>query len=210
MTTPSSTSLTIRRAGEADVVEIVDLAQAAYRGEGGWTTEAHLVSGSRTHADEVRGMLADPAVTLLVAELEATEREPESPGAEEADAGTSGAAESAGTSGTSLVGCCYTRQDPADDAGTIRAELGLFAVHPSAQSRGLGGRLLESQADLLGQAGVDVLMIQVLQSRTELHAWYERHGFLRTGAAVPFPGDPEWLQVQGLGMDLMERPLRTS
>lgn len=191
MTTPPSASLTIRRAREADVDEIVDLAQAAYRGEGGWTTEAHLVSGSRTHSDEVRGMLADPAVTLLVAELDATE-------------------DDSGVSGGSIVGCCYTRQDPADDDGTTRAELGLFAVHPSAQSRGLGGRLLESQADLLGRAGVDVLMIQVMQSRTELHAWYERHGFLRTGAAVPFPGDPEWLQVQGLGMDLMERPLRAS
>ena len=50
-------------------------------------------------------------------------------------------------------------------------------------------------------------MIQVLQSRPELHSWYERHGFVRTGQAVPFPGDPARLKVGGLGMDVMERPL---
>ena len=50
-------------------------------------------------------------------------------------------------------------------------------------------------------------MIQVLQSRPELHRWYERHGFTRTGRAVPFAGDAAMLKVAGLGMDIMERPL---
>src|SRR5690606_15883313 len=57
---------TLRRATSEDVEQIVDLVQAAYRGEGGWTTEAHLVEGHRTDAAEVHAMLADPAVTLLV------------------------------------------------------------------------------------------------------------------------------------------------
>ncbi|APX34200.1 GNAT family N-acetyltransferase [Brachybacterium sp. P6-10-X1] len=188
MTISQDTDLQVRPARPADVPDIVDLVQAAYRGEGGWTTEAHLVRGARTHPDEVHGMLADDAVVLLVAEA-VTDLEP------------------AADSPADVVGCCYTRQEPADVNGRIQAELGLFAVHPSAQSRGLGGRLLESQAELLRSAGVDVLMIRVLQSRPELHAWYERHGFVRTGAAVPFPGDPSWLTVEGLGMDVMERPL---
>ena len=106
------------------------------------------------------------------------------------------------------LGCCYTRRDPADADGIHRAELGLFAVDPSAQSRGIGGRLLEAQAELLRDAGVDVLVIQVLQSRPELHAWYERHGFTRTGRSVPFAGNVDWLKVSGLGMDIMERPLQ--
>lgn len=186
MTISQSTDLTIRPARLEDVPEIVDLVQAAYRGEGGWTTEAHLVRGARTHADEVHEMLTDDAVTLLVAELE---RPAEAPVAD-------------------VVGCCYTRQEPPGADGLVQAELGLFAVHPSAQSRGLGGRLLESQAELLTGAEVDVLMIRVLQSRDELQAWYERHGFVRTGTAVPFPGDPAWLTVEGLGMDVMERSLR--
>src|SRR5699024_5342134 len=124
-------------------------------------------------------MLADPQVTLLVAENDGA-----------------------------LVGCSYTRRDPADDAGVSRAELGLFAVRPAMQGRGLGGRLLEAQAELLASAGVDVLVIQVLQGRPELQRWYQRHGFTPVGRAVPFAGNPDWLKVAGLGMDIMERPLR--
>jgi len=176
---PHSTGVVLREAADGDVPELVDLVQAAYRGEGGWTTEAHLVDGHRTDAAEVRAMLADPQVTLLVAENDGA-----------------------------LVGCSYTRRDPADDAGVSRAELGLFAVRPAMQGRGLGGRLLEAQAELLASAGVDVLVIQVLQGRPELQRWYQRHGFTPVGRAVPFAGNPDWLKVDGLGMDIMERPLR--
>lgn len=170
---------TLRPARAADVPALVELVQSAYRGEGGWTTEAHLVAGSRTDAGEVRAMLADEAVTLLVAE----------------QAGR-------------VLGCCYTRREPTGQGGRERAELGLFAVHPSAQSRGLGARLLEAQADHLRAAGVEVLVIQVLQGRPELHAWYRRHGFAPTGTCVPFAGDADQLKVDGLGMDVMERPLQ--
>lgn len=211
-TTPTATpaaGITLRLAEDADVTDIVDLTQAAYRGQGGWTTEAHLVDGHRTDVDEVRTMLAEPTVTLLVAESDGVvvgccytrrEVEPVDTGADaeasvRADAGTGGAA------GTGA------RTETDADRG-LRAELGLFAVHPSVQSRGLGGRLLEAQAELLREAGCETLMIQVLQSRPELSAWYERHGFARVGRSVPFAGDPEWLKVAGLGMDIMERPLR--
>jgi GNAT superfamily N-acetyltransferase len=187
MTAPPTTDIALRPAQEADVPAIVDVVQRAYRGEGGWTTEAHLVKGSRTHADDVRAMLADDAVTLIVAETTVGE-DPT----------------------VRLVGCCYTHREPAEGESASRAELGLFAVDPAAQSRGLGGLLLETQAETLREAGVEVLMIRVLQSRPELHAWYERHGFARTGLAVPFPGDPARLVVEGLGMDVMERPLQSS
>lgn len=177
--TSPHTGAVLREAADDDVPELVDLVQAAYRGEGGWTTEAHLVDGHRTDAVEVRAMLDDPQVTLLVAEHDGE-----------------------------LVGCSYTRREPADDAGVSRAELGLFAVDPAMQGRGLGGRLLEAQAELLESAGVDVLVIQVLQGRPELQQWYRRHGFAPVGRAVPFAGNPDWLKVDGLGMDIMERPLR--
>ena len=173
------TPVVLRPAGDADVPALVDLVQAAYRGEGGWTTEAHLVGGRRTDAREVRAMLADPRVTLLVA----------------------------GRDGSPL-GCCYTRRDSPGADGVARAELGLFAVHPSAQGRGLGSQLLEAQATVQREAGVEVLEIQVLQRRPELHAWYERHGFTAVGREVPFAGDPDRLKVDGLGMEIMERRLR--
>src|SRR5699024_10672052 len=64
--TSPHTGAVLREAADDDVPELVDLVQAAYRGEGGWTTEAHLVDGHRTDAVEVRAMLDDPQVTLLV------------------------------------------------------------------------------------------------------------------------------------------------
>lgn len=172
---------TLRPAHEADVPQLVDLVQAAYRGSGGWTTEEHLVAGTRTDAGELRAMLADPAVTLLVLEEDGA-----------------------------LLGCCYTRRDGEDEAGRTRAELGLFAVHPSAQSRGLGARLLDAHAELLRGEGIEVLMIQVLQARPELHAWYERRGFFPTGRSVPFAGRIDDLRVDGLGMDIMELALQSA
>lgn len=57
----------IRRATAADVDAVVALVESAYRGDSsraGWTTEADLLDGQRTDADEVRAVLDD----LVVAE----------------------------------------------------------------------------------------------------------------------------------------------
>ena len=57
----------LRAAGPQDVDAVVALVESAYRGESsraGWTTEAYLLDGQRTDADEVRAVLPD----LLVAE----------------------------------------------------------------------------------------------------------------------------------------------
>src|SRR5699024_11368822 len=112
---------------------------------------------------EVRAMITDPAVTLIVAQG------PDGP-----------------------VGCCYTRTEG------DRAELGLFAVHPAAQSGGIGGRLLEAQVENLSGAGGRELMLQVPRPRPELHAWYERHGLRATGVERTFPAAHARLTVPGL------------
>jgi ribosomal protein S18 acetylase RimI-like enzyme len=59
-----SSPLQFRRAGVNDVEAIVALVESAYRGDAsrlGWTTEADLLDGQRTDADEVRGLVADAA-----------------------------------------------------------------------------------------------------------------------------------------------------
>ena len=52
-----------RTAEPTDVDELVTLINDAYRREGGWTTEAHLLAGQRTDAAAVRELLD----TLIVA-----------------------------------------------------------------------------------------------------------------------------------------------
>lgn len=60
---------TIRPAGTSDVDELVDLVNAAYRehdGQQGWTTEAALLGGKRTDAEEILVALSSPTARILV------------------------------------------------------------------------------------------------------------------------------------------------
>ncbi len=59
-----------RYARGADCVAIVALVESAYRGETsrvGWTTEADLLGGQRTDAEDISSVLAEPDVRLLLA-----------------------------------------------------------------------------------------------------------------------------------------------
>ena len=71
MTASQPESLTYRTASAGDVQAIVALVQSAYRGEAsraGWTTEADLLDGQRTDADEVAALIGAPASRILLCE----------------------------------------------------------------------------------------------------------------------------------------------
>ncbi|HET9732989.1 MAG TPA: GNAT family N-acetyltransferase [Acidimicrobiales bacterium] len=62
--------LTFRTAGPADVTAVVDLVESAYRGDpsrAGWTTEADLLDGRRTGADEVAALVAEVGSEIVLA-----------------------------------------------------------------------------------------------------------------------------------------------
>lgn len=79
MTATRHGAVTLREADPADLATLLDLVHRAYRAEGGWTTEAHLVAGARADADEIREAITDEVHLLLVAERDGA-----------------------------VVGCCYT------------------------------------------------------------------------------------------------------
>jgi N-acetylglutamate synthase-like GNAT family acetyltransferase len=138
----------IRPARPDDVAPLLELVHAAYRGKGGWTTEADLIDGGRTDADELTELLPD----LLVAEDE-----------------------------TGLLGCCaLTARDGVGYFGT-------FAVRPTLQGGGVGSRLLAAAEERARAAGLPAVEMTVLSVRTELIAYYERRGYVRTGESRPFP-----------------------
>lgn len=61
----------LRHATLADVPAIVALVESAYRGDAsraGWTTEADLLDGHRTDADDVRACIERPRSVVLLAE----------------------------------------------------------------------------------------------------------------------------------------------
>lgn len=173
----------IREAVPGDGAALAPIIEAAYRGTGGWTTEAHLIGGTRTTPAEVEAMIADPATTLLVAVAEAPE-----PGGPQR-----------------VLGCCAVH--PSEAEGVEISEFGLFAVDPAAQSGGIGRLLLDGAEGVLRARGEHELEIRVLQSRPELRAWYERRGFVPTGEVRPFPGDAADLRVADLAMDVLIKQL---
>ena len=141
----------IRSARPSDVPALVELVTSAYRGEAsraGWTTEADLIDGGRTDADELTELLPD----LLVAED---------------DSGP--------------LGCCVmTARDGVGYFGT-------FAVRPTLQGGGVGSQLLAAAERRAAEQGLPAVEMTVLSVRSELIAYYERRGYVRTGETRPFP-----------------------
>ncbi|MCK9538356.1 GNAT family N-acetyltransferase [Dokdonella sp.] len=68
------------------------------------------------------------------------------------------------------------------------AYLGMFSVHPGQQARGLGRRVLaECERIAAAEWGAREMRMTVIVQRSELIAWYERRGYVRTGITKPFP-----------------------
>lgn len=69
-----------------------------------------------------------------------------------------------------------------------KAYLGMFAVDPMKQGKGIGYSLLvEAEKYVKNQWGCQVLQMTVITIRSELIDWYLRHGYIRTGIFKPFP-----------------------
>ena len=156
----------LRPATAADGPQVAALVHAAYRSE-----ESRL--GWTTEADLVGGQRVDAA---MVADLVRD------------DQSVVLLAVAASEAGESLLACCHLEQRA--DA----ALLGMVAVRPGQQGRGIGRRMLAAAEEHARTAwGVRSLEITVINHRTELIAWYERCGFGRTGVDHPFPyGDERY------------------
>lgn len=81
-----------------------------------------------------------------------------------------------------LVACCQL-----EHRGS-HAYFGMFAVRPQRQGGGLG-RLVLAEAERVARSEWDASEMQmtVIRQRSDLIAWYERRGYLRTGELSPFP-----------------------
>ncbi|MDH5765594.1 MAG: GNAT family N-acetyltransferase [Gammaproteobacteria bacterium] len=74
------------------------------------------------------------------------------------------------------------------------AYLGMFAVNPCQQSKGIGSLLLaEAEKYVFQQWQCLSLKMSVISLREELIAWYQRRGFTVTGETLAFPyGDERY------------------
>ncbi|MGH8110507.1 MAG: GNAT family N-acetyltransferase [Rhodanobacteraceae bacterium] len=158
--------LRFRAAVPADIDAIVALTESAYRGNAsraGWTTEADLLDGQRTDAGEVGALIADRSGKVLLAECDGK-----------------------------LLASCVVQRLIGEHAGD--GHFGMFSVRPALQGRGTGSAVL-SEAERIARDDwhCPVMRMTVIDARVELLAWYERHGYRRTGESRPFPyGDPRF------------------
>lgn len=143
----------------ADIPALATLVNSAYRGEAS-------TQGWTTEAHLLDGQRTDAADLLgLLAAPEATILLCTNPAGE-------------------LLGSVYLHPEP-DGA----LYLGMLSVAPTRQGQGIGKHLLEAAESYARQNACSRMRITVISVRTELLAWYERHGYHRTGATEAFPTD---------------------
>jgi ribosomal protein S18 acetylase RimI-like enzyme len=172
--------LHFRSARPQDADAIVLLVESAYRGESsraGWTTEADLLDGQRTDREDVLQAMASPASKIVLAQPAPTKdrAQPAHPEQEHAL--------------PELLGSVLVQRDLAGIA-----HIGMFAVRPSLQSRGLGSALLQ-EAERVAREEFQATRAEmtVIEQRLDILAWYQRRGYRPTGATEPFPyGNPRF------------------
>ena len=156
---PAGSAIELEQADESDLPALADLMNAAYGGTG--------EIASWTHVKEfIVGDRTSPAALR---------------------------AEMAGSPGAALL--VVRRREGGALRGSVWLEprsasvwyLGSLTVDPREQNAGLGRRILEAAERRIAALGGTQVVIDVLNVRGSLIAWYERRGYRLTGEANPFP-----------------------
>jgi ribosomal protein S18 acetylase RimI-like enzyme len=83
------------------------------------------------------------------------------------------------TEGNKILGCLRL-----DNRGE-KMYLGMFAVNPETQGKGVGKLLLLAAEEEARKQNCHCIEMTVISVRSELIAWYNRHGYFGTGAEKP-------------------------
>ncbi len=107
------------------------------------------------------------------------------------------------TDSDQLLGCVELRQEK------DKLYLGMLSVAPHTQSKGIGKKLLKAGEDQAKELGINTMIMTVISVRSELIAWYIRHGYILTGERKPFiVPDTRWgIPKQTLEFVVLEKHL---
>ncbi len=84
-------------------------------------------------------------------------------------------------SNNDIIGSVYLQKE------TDGLYLGMLTVNPLLQAGGIGKYLLKTAEDYARKENYNSIYMTVISVRQELIAWYERHGYVKTGETKPFP-----------------------
>ena len=100
----------------------------------------------------------------------------------------------------SILGCVYLQKQK------NRLYLGMFAVSPNMQAKGIGKQLLAAADMHARDLHCKSIYMTVISIRKELIGWYERHGYKKTGETKPFPVDERFgIPQQKLELIVLEK-----
>lgn len=102
--------------------------------------------------------------------------------------------------GPEIVACVHVKPTK------YAAEIGMLAVAPQHQARGLGKRMLDGAENCAFDTfGTTAFRMIVLSPRVELIDFYERRGYRRTGKAMDYPGSAGFGEplVKGLRVEVL-------
>lgn len=87
--------------------------------------------------------------------------------------------------------------------------LGMLAVNPERQASGTGKMLLQAAEEFADTVGAEAIYMTVISLRTELIAWYSRHGYVDAGERVSFEEDEvSGKHLQELEFAVLEKQLK--
>lgn len=145
-----------------DAPAVAALIERAYRSPdnaGAWDSESHLLRGPRTSLEEIAALIADPDSRFLLALVDGR-----------------------------IAGCCLLQKRPSEPGAPASAYFGMFAIDPENRLDGFGRLVLAEAETTAARLWNAVAMVMtVISVREPLIAWYERRGYARTGAHIPFP-----------------------
>ena len=168
--------MSISKAGKEDIPVLVPLINSAYRGEGS-------KKGWTTEADLLQGELRTDIAYLT--EL-----------LSKADTAMLKYTNEEGI----VTGCVYLEKF------SRGLYLGMLTVSPEKQASGVGKKLLAAAEDFANENKCAGIFMNVISVRHELIAWYERHGYKKTGEIKPLPADNKFgTPTQHLEFNIMEK-----
>jgi ribosomal protein S18 acetylase RimI-like enzyme len=101
---------------------------------------------------------------------------------------------------SAIIGSVYLQKQ------NSKLYLGMLSVSPDQQAAGIGKRLLAAADDYAIKNNCAGVFMTVISVRHELIAWYERHGYKKTGETKPFPfGEKFGIQKQPLELIVLEK-----
>ena len=187
-------SIFLRQAQADDINALEQLLNRCYRETSGWTNEADLIGGIRTTSAELAAVINDPNHYYFVYPKTTTgDRDGEETG--------------------EILGCIAVDIKTDADSNN-KAYIGMFAVHPVLQGKGIGNVILQAaetfatrhlQSD--GQAAdkkTAHLTMSILSHRPELLAYYQRRGYQLNGNKMPFPNDGNNGEPKREDLELLE------